>query len=282
MSIDLEFIKLGNKNKFGFESFLPDPVTGYVPSGEFCFGVSKDEKKYGVVELKKNGKDITVSGIWIDYSAENTHELLTDIMGALIENADAWGFGSVSCNFTDDEPGITGKVLKNAGFTGFKEMARVFRIDAYSMGTLLRDGQDFVMMRRESVRILDEGRARVFHLAPEKVTAQFVNLVPEPHLSFLTLNEDDTVGSSVCVSALSDGSLYLSDISCTDGELRDLEGLLYLCFSAVFMEIYPNGEFYFPAVNPYLNNITEHILSPLGKGVEKQRIFSASVSLHEK
>ena len=279
MSNNCVFIKLGNKKRPDFESFSPYLKEGRPSRDEYRFGIIRDAKPCGVIEVKKSGDGLSVSSIWIDYSSDDVKELMTDVLCALPDNVKGWGFNGLSMRYTDDMPGITRAGLKKAGFSEIVEESRVYRIGAYALGLLLRDGPSSEMMRMESVRILDDGKTRVFSLAPPEVSGLFKELDPDPELSFLTLDGKGGSGCCSSVSALPDGSFYLSGLYCLDGNNDDLMGVLYLSLAAVFMKIEPSGEFYIPAVNPYFNTVSEFLLSPLRGGVEKQRILTASMKL---
>ena len=272
------FIKLGKKNRSDFEGFSPDLKDRSISKDEFVFGILRDDSPCGVVELKKNEDVLSVSSIWIDYSSDDIKGLMTDVLCSLSENVKDWGFDSLSLRYTDDTPGITKAGLKKAGFSEITEEARVYKVSAYALGILLKEGPDSGMMRTESVRILDEERARVFALAPEKASGLFKELDPDKDLSFLTLDENGEAGCCSCISVLPDGSFYLSGLYSMDGNNDNLMGVLYLSLAAVFMKIEPFGELYFPAVNPYLNTVSEFLLSPLKGGVEKQRVFIAKMT----
>ncbi len=273
-----EFIKIGKRNRSDFEGFSPDLMNRRISGDGFLFGILRGDIPCGVIDLKKNKSVLSVSSIWIDYESDDVEELMTDVLCSLSENLRGWGFESLFLRYTDDTPGITKAGLKKAGFSEVTEEARVYRVGAYALGILLRDGPDSGMMRMESVRILDEEKARVFSLAPEKVSDLFKELNPDKDLSFLTLDEKGEAGCCSCISVLPDGSYYLSGLYNMDGNNDDLMGVLYLSLAAVFMQIEPSGEFYFPAVNPYLNSISEFLLSPLKGGVEKQRVFIAKIT----
>ncbi|MCR5746925.1 MAG: hypothetical protein K6G03_04400 [Lachnospiraceae bacterium] len=276
MSNRLDFIILGKKNRAVFEPFYPELDSKGSSPDEYLFGVMNGDEPYGVVLLKKDKKTLIISQISIDYTAENMTEILTAVLKGLIANIRGWGAEILSIKYTDNDIGITKRILKDAGFTEFKEEARVYRIDAYSLGSLLRDGPDSETLRSESVRILDLEKTRVFSLAPEKITDLYAGLIPEPRFSFLTLDQENKVGCCSIISKLADGTLYLSGLYNYGSDNADLMGVFYLSLASVFMEIEPDGEFYIPAINPRIKNIAEYFISPLKSEIEKNRIYSAT------
>ena len=266
---------MGNKTKESFRSFF----TGYEElksSGEEpAFGVLDKGLPCGVVFLRKEKSDLIIRSIRIDYAAPDADKTMLSILSGLFENLRAWGFERMLLRYADDEPVINSRLLKEAGFGGFREESEVYRIDAYNLGSILRDGPDSSIMRRQAVKILDEGRTRVFSLAPESALKLFQELDPVKKLSYMTINDKGEPVAAVCVSAFSDGSLCLSGIDTAEDGREDLLGLLYLSLASVFLEIEPGGDFYLAVVNPKLETLVNRLFGPLLGQIEEQKIICA-------
>ena len=185
MSDYTEFIPIGNKNRGNFESFIPENEAIRTNPNEFVFGVNIDSLPSGAVFCSKDGKELTIGNISMDYTSSNAEETARSILSGVLSNSGAWGFDRVLLKYTDDQPIIGKKLLKEAGFVEFRKEAEVYRVDAFNLGTLLRDGPDSYYMRKEAVRLLDEGRARVFFLSPDRARGLFADLYPKEKFSFI-------------------------------------------------------------------------------------------------
>ncbi len=273
---NISFLKLGKKNRRGFEQFFNGLSQKEFSLNDICFGIIDGEQPCGVVVLKKDSKTLIIDSIEIDYAVEDIENTMKEVLSGIVENVHDWGFEDLSLKYSDNSPGIRKSILRKAGFVSFKEEAKVYSISDFSLGTLLRDGPDAITMRAECVRLLKEKRARIFNLAPETAVEKYKELSPDPAFSFLTLNENGEVGGCSIVSTLPDGTHYLSELISYDGNSDDMIGLLFLSLSNIFMDIYPGGEFFIPAVKPYIITVFRFLLAPLEDGIEQQRIFTAT------
>ncbi len=278
MPYNISFMKLGKKNRIGFEKYFNIQRNSVFSIKDYCFGIMNDEKPLGVVILKSDKTRLIIDSIEIDYEADDIEEIMQEVLCGLVGSVNDWGFEDLIYKCSDITPGIKIGALKKAGFKSVKEEAVVYSISAYSLGTLLRDGPDAIMMRTECVRILNATKARIFSLASNEVVENYKELGADPEYSFLTLDEEGNVEGCSIVSTLSDGTHYLSELYYCNGNSDDIMGLLYLSLSKIFMDISPDGEFFIPAVKPYIITIFQYLLSPLDQVIEKQRIFTATTS----
>lgn len=276
MSGRFGYKKIHSGNRKDYAEYLTDATGGNGSGGLISIGITEQGKPCGALLLRQEEETLSVVSIDADFQkAEEAFGVYQEIFNTMSWFAAQQVCKKIECRFTDDEPGISAEILKNAGFTDFQEETVVYRIDSGMLGLLLRDAPESRVMRENGVRILDEGKAWRFSEAPPELKSLLSELYPRDTLSFLTVGPDEKLESYAAVSELPDGSLYLADLYCAPGCEKDLSGLTYLSLGAVFLEIQPAGEFYVAAVNKKLESLMEHILQPVREEVDIQRIYRA-------
>ena len=285
MAEKFEYIRITADNRMDYEAILPDIVKEdgslNIEKNEYGIGITLNGVPCGVVVLQKNEETLTVRSVrFINSSgAEDTRPEIWHTFTAFCIKKE--GFNRLECRYTDDEPGITEDDLRNAGFTDFKEESGVYRVNALMLGSLLRDGPEAGVMRKECARLMSERRGHSLAKTDPDAQQFFQELNPVYDLSFLTVDDAGKPESYVIISALPDGSLYLADVRCTKGKETDLAGLLYMSLGSVFLQIEPEGEFYMAAVNPSFGKLFGHFLAPVLGGISYQRILLASRSIRQ-
>ena len=270
MSGKYGYVKIDKSNTELFDPPILD-------KGDYGIGITKKDKPCGTVILHKERDSLVVRSIRIDDPKEKNpeEELFVTLKSFAAKN----GFKRIECRFADDEPNLTEDILRKAGFTEFKEDSLVFRIDAYSLGSLLRDGPYADMMYNECIRLLDEKRARCFSKVSNEVYENLSELYPDRDMSFMTVDESEQMESYIVISRLPDGSMYLSDMYCPSDKTSDLAALMFMSFGKVFMEIEPAGDFYISAVNEKYRRLADTLIAPLAETIDRQRIMTASMIL---
>ncbi len=269
-----EYKQIKQTDKTDYKEFLPDEeISGGVP-GDILVGINKDSKPHGAIVLQKKGEGLAVRSIRMADSPDSSNDL-GHVLSELIAYAAKIGYKTIECRYTDDEPGITEQMLRDAGFTAFKEEAHVYRVDAYTLGSLLRDAPDARLMYESAVRIMSLGRVKCLSEADEDIIRMFENLYPDPDLSFYTTDDTGALTGNVVISNLPDGSPYLADLRCIDGGERDLVGLLFMAFGKTFMRIEPDGEFYIAAVDKSYRRLADYFFAPVFPLISVHRILNA-------
>ena len=232
----------------------------------------------GAMVLEKEGSKLIIRSFRVDEQADSIDELKKGIFKTLIKFADNNGFEKIICRYTDDESRQMENLLHSVGFVGFYEEAAVYRIDASILGSLLKETQMAVAMRKECIRIMEEKKAVCFSQLSKKESDLFEELHPIASLSFITRNKNG-VSCYAAVSELSDGTLYLADIMNERGKEADLSGLLYMCLGNAFMRIYPDGVFYIAAVDKEMKKLADLFVEPLKDIIPLEKIYLAEKNL---
>ncbi len=271
-----DYIQIDEKTKPKYGAFLPE--AGMSRENDISIGICADKKPCGAVRIHKHDQVLTIRSIRMA-DAEGEAADLKPVIEALSGYAKKTGYKQIECRYTDDEPRITKQQLGDAGFTAFKEDATVYRTDAYTLGSLLRDGPDAMMMRTYAVRIMREGRVRCFTEAYKESLKMFTNLYPDNELSFMTVDGEENPTGYIVVSTLPDGGLYLADMRCLDGMEEDLLGLLFMCLGKVFMRIEPDGEFYIAAITDNYRRFADYLFAPVKPLISVNRIRNARLDI---
>ena len=277
-----EYIHIKKKNCKDYTEIMPYLIKKdgslNLNEDDYAIGITSDGEPFGAVILQKNGKTLTIRSIRVGADRDET-DIPPGIWKVLNDFCKKSEFTRLECRYSDDEPGITEEILRDAGFTDFSEVAGVYRIDATLLGFMLRDGDDAMFMRSQCARLMSEGRAHnLMKIRPE--TYEYVlGLCPDPTLSFMIVDDTGRPESYVMISELPDGGLYLADIMCMEGHEADLAGLMYMSLGRVFLDIEPDGEFYVAIVKQAYHNLFELLLTPVRDGVEFQKIMLASRSI---
>ncbi|MCR5511312.1 MAG: hypothetical protein K6F54_10225 [Lachnospiraceae bacterium] len=273
----LDYTLINKQNKAQFEEYISEIVTwDILPNSSL--GILADGKPLGAVILNRTDKSMAIRSIRLSDSL-NAGAVLKEIVKVLCKLGDKSGCNILECRYTNDDPGITEQMLRDAGFKNFDEDTVVYKADAYTLGSLLRDGPDAIAMREAGVRLMTMDRVRCFDAIPEDVRSLFKKLYPTDELSFMITDADGKPEDYIVISELPDGSLYLADVECQIGHEAEVMGLLYMCFGKVFMRIEPDGEFYIAAVSDGYKRFAERFFEPVLPLVSVQKILTASLKL---
>ncbi len=269
----LEYSELTEHNLRFFKNYIPDSVRRGFPEGEYGYGVMYEYQPKGVILLSDSGGAVTIKSLNTDITPAGVL-VCKSMLKMVYRQAEKKGLKRIECLFTDDEPGITEDFLRMTGFTGFKEISKVYRISAGTLGAFLLRGSKPGGMRDECVDLLNEDRLRNFELADNKISEKYKNLYPVSDLSYVILDEKGEEAGYFAVSSLPDGSLYLADFQCKD--FKNAGGLLFIGLGSVFLKIEPDGDFYIAAVNDEIRKLAEAVFMPIKSEIETQKIFLAT------
>lgn len=275
MSDSYRYVRINDTNAERFAGYLPGNVTDERGAGGYSIGILCNDEPVGAVVLEHNGSTLTVQSL--RYSDSSGGQIIRpEIFASLQSFGINHGFKMLSYRYADDESGINENVLRDLGFTDFTEEASVFRIDGYSLGSLIRDGAYAASMREAAVRLMHEHRVTSLQNASEENSGLIRELHPDPGLSFMTVDDSGHMESFTVISEMPDGSLYLADLMCADGHEEDLMGLLYMSLGKSFMQIGTGGELYIAAVNDRFRRLAEFFTAPVRPLIRSQRIMNAS------
>ena len=278
MSDRYQYVRIDNTNRDQFSDYLPDSAADDLEIGGYGIGIMDGDRPFGAVVLGQNDTTLTVQSIRTDISSDG-QDFRPEIFASLQSFGVSRGYTRLSCRYTDDEPGINEDMLREVGFTSFEEVVHVFRIDAYNLGSLLRDSRYAPYLRQSAIGLMQQGRVSSFLTASDENAELVRELHPAPDLSFLTVDEEGILESFVVISEMPDGSLYLADLMCADGCEADLEGLLYMALGNAFMRIEPAGEFYIAGVNNSFTRLAEFFIAPVRPLIRYQKIMNAGMTL---
>lgn len=278
MSDRYQYVRIDDTNADRFSEYFPGSAAEELEIGGYGIGIMDGERPVGAVMLGQIGRTLTVQSIRTEDSSDGT-DIRPEIFASLRSFGARQGYNRITCRYTDDEPGINEDMLRAVGFTSFEEEAHVFRIDAYNLGSLLRDSRYAPYLRRSAIGLMQQGRVSSFLTASYENLDLVRELHPAPDLSFLTVDETGILESFVVISEMPDGSLYLADLMCADGCEADLEGLLYMALGNAFMRIEPAGEFYIAGVNNSFTRLAEFFIAQVRPLIRYQKIMNAGMTL---
>ena len=281
MTVNYSYIKVNQNNIDDFEQWKPRFTPLKSSPTDHAFGILGDEKPCGLVIMREEGGALAIRhmGMSIETGVE---KVCVKIFNQLWKYAQKRGFKELVYRYSGNGSGLNEDVLRRAGFKNIYEDSRVYEIKAATVARLLCDSKFAAVMRKQCVRILDEGICRRFAEAGSGMTDFFKELYPNPSLSFMTLNDNGLPGSSVVISELSDGSPYLADFAYEENKERDFAGLVYMSFGAVLMEIQPEGLFYIAAVKSRFKKFAQGLFEPVEEGISEQIVYRASRPVAQK
>ncbi|MCR4597359.1 MAG: hypothetical protein K5673_11315 [Lachnospiraceae bacterium] len=276
---NLKYIKIDGTNRSLYAGYLPDDTGSDRDASGTELGIDVGDTPCGAMLLYGDEeKCLNIRSLCIAPEYEGT-SLRLDTLNKLSTYAAMKGFEKVICRYTDDEDGITEDILGQAGFDEFTKEAVVYRVDAYTLGSLLRDGPYARLSREACIRLMTEGRVTNLRNLPPSLSFGLLPLHPTSDMSFVITRDvpdgEPEISSYVITSRLPDSSIYLSEILNTEEEPDDILGLLYMSFGSVFMEIEPEGDFYVAAVNDKYLRLAEMYFGPVRDLINIQSIKSA-------
>lgn len=270
MSDKYDYIRIDESNRSQYEDYLHDDAMGE----RLFIGIIKNGEPFGSMTIMIDGPTLSVQSIRIADTPEQPGEI-PRILASLAEYASRLGFSRLECRYIDDSPGITEQMLRDAGFTDFREDMVVYSVDAYTLGSLLKSGPESELMHGEAVRLMETGIVKCFTQISRKRLAPLSILLPREDLSFMTLDRRGRCLSYIVISELPDGGLFLADMICVDGREADAAGLLYMSLGKVFMEIEPDGEFYIAAAADRYKRLADYVFAPVEPMIRRQRMITA-------
>ena len=275
MSANYSYVSVDKNNISDFAEWDPNFTSIGTAPNEYSFGILRNDIPCGLVIMQEEGRSLVIRhmGIGVKFGGA---ELCVRTFDKLWMFAVQKGFRELVYRYTGNELGLTEGVLRLAGFRLFKEEDRVYEINAGKLSNLLKDGRYAETMKKQSERLLKEGLSHSFAEAGAEKTDLFRELYPNPELSFMTLTEEGLPDSSIIISELSDGSLYLADFMFDDNKEKDFAGLAYLSFEAVLARIQKEGMFYIAAVEDRFRAFVQRLFEPFGEGIDEQLVYRAS------
>lgn len=270
MSEKYDYVRIDKKNRSVYESWLHSDVV----SGSLEIGIIRDGEPFGAMAILIDNKTLTVLSVCLSDKSDQSGKT-TRILKSLAAYVKKLGLNRLECRYIDDTPGITEQMLRDAGFTDFKEDLVVYRTDAYTLGSLLKAGPDAELIRGEAVRIMETGIVKCFTEIDRERIEPLGGLLPREDLSFMTLDRRGRCLSYVVISELPDGGLFLADLVFVDGREADAAGLMYMALGKVFMEIEPDGEFYIAAAADRYKRLADYVFAPVKPQIHKQRLITA-------
>ena len=275
MAANYSYINVNQKNISDFEEWVPQFTPMDASSGEYAFGILRNEKPCGLAILREEGRALLVRhmGLGVKFGGA---EVCVRTFNQLWHFAVKKGFKELVYRYTGNELGLTEDVLRLAGFRFFKEEDRVYEIDASKLESLLKEGRYAAAMQEQSARLLSEGAVLSFTEAGDESTELFRELYPSPELSFMTRTPEGYPDSSIIISELSDGSLYLADFTFYENKEKDFAGLIYMSLTEVLKRIRPEGLFYIAAVEERFRFFVQRFFAPLDEGMGQQSVYRAS------
>lgn len=272
---DLRYEELDENNLHLYEEFLSEVAFDPDDKDILLFGVEYKGKAAGVVVLHKDSeKELSIRSLQL-IDGENTPDIVAVILKGFEAYAIKEGYEKIICRYTDDDGRITKDILKKAGFDEFYGEADVYRIDAYTLGSLLRDGPVAQLFKDGCMKLMKSGHVFDLGQLSPKETEPLLSLYPMPDLSTVTVDDEGYIRSYVIVSKLPDGSIYLSDILNQEEDRESFAGLIYMGLGKIFMRIHPDGDFYIAAINESYRRLMEVYLSPVIKTIGRQHVLSA-------
>ena len=270
MSDKYDYVRIDESNRSLYEAYLHDIIA----PDRLDIGIVLDGKPYGGMVIMIAGRTLSVQNIRIADTPDRDTEMIR-ILGSLAGYAVRLGLSYVECSYIDDSPGITERMLRDAGFTDFKEETFVYRTNAYTLGSLLKAGPDAQLIKGEAIRVMESGIVKCFTEIDSERMEPLHGLLPREDLSFMTLDRWRRCLSYVVISELPDGGLFLADMICVDGREKDMAGLLYMSLGKVFMEIEPDGDFYIAAVADRYKKFADYLFAPVRPLIHSQKLMKA-------
>ena len=275
MSHKYNYSLIDKKNMSKYKDYIFDYDECGI-SNNIGIGIESEGIPKGAVIIHKDKPKYMIRSIRLSDSLDGK-EVLLELINVLLKLGKENGYKNIECRFTDAEAdSITEQIFGDVGFKFLDEETLVYRIDAFTLGSLLRDGPYSVAMREGAVSIMAKNQARCLNKISNENRKLFDALCPKEEISFVTVDEDGEIQSYVIISEITDGSLYLSAMRSAKGHEEDMPGLLYMCLGKVFMNIEPDGEFYIAAANDIYINFSNSFLEPVLPIVSVQRIITAS------